>query len=231
MRTQLIVLFFSYLLIAGCTSVPQELDPEIFYKRDMGIEVNGKRGEGVLVVPRASRYKFDIRAKGKLDLFTFTTCHREQTKEKAGERGWFSDKKHRELTFLPAALEKERFSCPVQLGGYEAIKGRHSWGLVEFEHPSLTLPAVVSCNGVVRQARGVSVCQSKAGLLMEIVFRKKVLYPKENTCVKLTSKDGLKFRFALPKKQCSFRFVTERGELEMHRLTTVGYEKILIREN
>jgi len=229
MRYQTITIFL--LLITACTSVPQKLDDKTFYKRDMGIVVNGHQAEGVLVVPRSPQYAFDIRAKGKLDLFTFTTCHRERTRENAGERGWLANKKRRKLIFEPTPLEKSEVACPVQLGGYERIKGRHSWGLVVFEHPSLTLPALVSCNGSQYNARGVSVCQAKAGLLMQIVFSEKVIWPKTNTCIKLTSSDSKSFTFKLPRGQCGFRFVTQSGEERYHRLIVVGYESILIREN
>ena len=231
--THLKFILFSYLVftLLSCASVPQKLDDKTFYKRDMGLTVNGHQAEGVLVVPRATKYDFDIRAKGKLDLFTFTTCHREQTKELAGKRGWFADKSRRKLVFKPVPLERSQFACPVQLGGYERIKGRHSWGLVEFEHPSLTLPALVSCNGSEYNARGVSVCQSKAGLLMRITFSEKVIAPQKSVCVILKSTDQKTFTFKMPKGQCGFRFVNLAADEKWHRLTTIGYEKILIREN
>lgn len=224
---------FTVFLISGCTSVPQKLDGKIFYKRDMIIKVNDYKAEGVLVVPRSSRYKFDIKARGRLDLFTFTTCHREQTKENAGEQGWFSDKSRRQLTYRPVPIERAALICPIQLGGFERIKGRHSWGFVTFEHPSLRLQGMVSCNGLHYNAHGVSACQTKAGLIMEIKFAEKVLPPApKDSCVALTSKDGMTYQFKVPKGECSFRFMAIKGEKErMHRLTTLGYEKILIREN
>lgn len=220
-----------FLFFFSCTSVPQKLDPDLFYKRDMQISINGHQGEGVLVIPRAPSYNFDIKAQGKLDLFTFTTCHREQTKEQAGDRGWFKDASHRRFKFIPAPIEAELLACPAQLGGYERIKGRHSWAFVDFEHPSLTLPAFLSCNGAQHNTRGVSICQSKAGLIQEIRFTEKVLWPQENTCIKLVSDDEKRFRFKMPKGQCVFRFVTKSNEEKYHRLTILGYEKILIREN
>lgn len=232
MRTKFtLFLCCGFTMLFGCASIPQKLDAKLFYKRDMEFTVNGYQAEGVLVVPRAKQYDFDIKAKGKLDLFTFTTCHREQTKEKAGRKGWFADKKRRKLTFIPEPIEAEHLACPVQLGGYERIKGRHSWGLVSFEHPSLTLPALVSCNGAHYNTSGVSICQARSGLLMEIKFPKKVIWPKKNVCVKLESKDSKKFRFKMPRGQCGFRFVTMSGKEQWHRLITVGYEKILIRED
>ncbi len=197
----------------------------------MNLKVNGHQAEGALVVPHSESYEFKIKAQGDLDLFTFTTCHREQTKENAGEKGWFKSDKKRQFNYTPAKIEAEGISCPARLGGYEKIKGRHSWGFVDFEHPSLTLPALVSCNGSQYNSRGVSVCQTKAGLMMEIVFPEPVLWPKKGLCVNLVSNDNKVFRFIVPKKQCTFRFFTRTGEEKWHRLTTIGYEKILIRED
>lgn len=217
-------------LLASCTHIPQKLDPKVLYKRDMELNVNGHQGEGVLVVPEAQTYDFEIEAKGKLDLFTFSTCHREQTKEKAGERGWFANEKRRRFQYIPAPLESESISCPAELGGYERKKGRHSWGFVDFENSALDLPALVSCNGNYYNAKGVSACQSYAGAIQEIEFAQEVLAPERNTCIILKSNDGKRFRFRLPKGRCSFRFVTMDGRERWHRLTTIGYEEILIRE-
>lgn len=227
------ILLFCFLsALAACISVPQKLDPKVFYKRDMQLKVNGHQGEGVVVAPHAAQYQVAVEAAGSLDLFTFTTCHREQTKENAGERGWFSDRTKREFTFMPTTLESNEFSCPAQLGGYERKKGRHSWGFIEFESPKLTLPALVNCNGSSHNARGVSVCQSKIGLIQEIVFSEPVLWSENNSCLKLESKDSKTFRFKMPKGSCVFRFLAKDGDKEKwHRLTTIGYEKILIREN
>ena len=122
-------------------------------------------------------------------------------------------------------------ACPAQLGGYERGKGRHSWAFVDFEHPELDLTAIVSCNGARHNSRGVSICQSKAGLIQEIQFQEKVLWPEKNTCIKMTSKDEKTFRFSMPKGQCVFRFMTKENEEKFYRLTTIGYEKILIRGN
>jgi len=215
------------ILFTSCSSVPQKLDPKVYYKRDMVLEVNEFQGDGVLVVPYKDKYEFNITAQGKLDLFTFTTCHREQTKEKAGGR-WYSGPKSTSFDYKPTLLESEGVACPAILAGYSK-KGKHSWGIVEFEHPDLTLPALLSCDGSVYNTRGVSICQAKRGLLQEIKFSEEVIVAIENVCIELTSKDNKTFRFKMPERECTFRFVTKNGEEKWHRLTTVGYEMILVR--
>ncbi len=197
----------------------------------MKVKVNGLVGEGTLVIPRAKSYVFEIEGAGKLDLFTFYTCNREEIEKKAGESGWFGNSKRRKFTYVPIPLESEEYSCPVQIGVYEAKKGRHSWFFGDFLHPKLKLHARVSCNGKVYNAPGVSVCDSYEGSLQEIKFSVPVLAPEEDVCVKLQSKDDMTFQIKLPRGECSFRFVTKTGEEEWHRLTTLGHQKILLRED
>lgn len=219
------------LLFTSCSTLEPQPDPQYFYKLDMKLDVNGFKGEGVLIAGEAKQYKFDIKAKGSLDLFTFTTCHREQTKEKAGESGWFKSDKRRRFTYKPMPyIETGSFSCPVHLGGYEKGKGRHSWGLVDFQVKSKTLEAFLKCNGVYQKAIGVSICQARKGLIQEIKFLEPVL-ATEKGCTKFRELKGNVFRYKMPRGECVFRFVTKNKKQKWHRLTTVGYEKILIRKN
>lgn len=218
--------FLPSLFIFSCASVPQKLDPSIFYKRDMELKVNGVLSKGVVITPRATSYSLEIKAPGKINLFTLTTCHREETFEESGD-----GQHERSFSFIPNALESEKTACPIQLGGYERIQGRHSWGFIDFEHPGMTLLADVNCNGAFKKYKGVSACQAKAGLIQEIAFKVKVLWPLKSTCIKIESKDEKRIRFKMPKGECSVRFVTKSGPEQWHRITLLGYEKILIREN
>jgi len=229
-------------LISGCsTSVPQRLDPDVYYKRDMTIDMNGFKGHGTLVVPMAKNYKIEVKAKGDLDLFTFNTCHREWTKEEAFSKGgWFHREKRKfRIEYKPIEGLETGLACPAQFGGFEREGGRHSWAHVDFEDDGATLPALVSCNGQRYNSRGVTVCQSKNGLIQEIKFPVKVVNSKITTkaqgglvCPVLSiGKDGMTVRYKMPRRECVYRFGELGGEKRMHRLTTIGYEKILIRTN
>jgi len=233
----LTLLFFTTLALnSGCnTQSNPNISNEIFYKRDMILEVNGMKGEGVLVVPHASSNAFYVTARGDLDLFTFTTCHREETTEDAGninERvGWVFKRtitKKREIKFnyIPSPIEAEG-GCPVLLGGYEELKGRHSWGMVDFETPDATLPAVLACNGQVIKANGVSICQARVGLIQTITFATEVKVSPAPGC-ELGKIAGAKFEFETPRGQCVFAFISP--DARIHRLTTLGYEQVLIRK-
>jgi hypothetical protein len=227
-----ILIFILALILGGCAASSQQLNPAVLYKRDMLVTVNGFQGDGVLVAPKADSYTMQIDAQGKLDLFTLTTCHREQTREKAGEKGWFKDKSRVALEFIPVpGIESGGFACPLELGGYEQVKGRHSWALIDFEDPGTDLPAKLKCNGSESNTRGVSICQSRQGLVQEITFSEPVLAAEKGVCAPMkASADGKRFQFEMPKGQCTFRFLTRSGAERWHRLTTFGYEQILIRE-
>jgi hypothetical protein len=219
-------------VLSACAQVPQKLDADAFYKRDMKITVNGASAEGVIVAPSSDHYDLEIVAKGKLDLFTLASCHREITQEDAGEGGIFGDAKKIKLTFRPVNGIENTSACPVELGGYEKDLGRHSWGFIDFRSPELTLPAKLKCNGVGQETVGVSVCQSRNGLIEQIVFKAPVRVAKQpdSNCPQLSSSDGgVTFEYKMPLKQCVYVFGDQTGAL--HRLTTLGYEKILVRGN
>lgn len=219
------------LFLFACSTQPQIPDAKIFYRRDMDINVNGFKGTGALVVPKAPQYAFEVSARGNLDLFTFESCHREEYKERAGNRGVLSDKKSVKSVYVPINGVENTGACPVRLGGYEEKKGRHSWAIVDFEDLSTTLPALIKCNGSEWNSRGVTICQSKEGLLQQIEFPVQVVVNPDPGCEIPKPVDKKTFRFPMRKQECVYNFMEINPPHKEHRLTTVGYESILIRED
>lgn len=218
------------LALCSCSTlqaVSNKANPETFYKRDMHITVNQTIGDGAIVVPFGTEYHFEVEAKGKLDLFTFTSCHREITREKAGEGGIFGDKKKVRIIFHPVEGFEDTRTCPVELGGYEISRGRHSWGFVDFEHPSLKLQARVKCNGKDRTTNGVSVCQARSGLIQEISFSEDVRTSPNPKCP-LDEISPRVYRHKSPEGRCVYAFLG-RDSGQIHRHTSLGYEQILVR--
>lgn len=208
-----------------------QADSKIIYKMDMRVCVNDHCAEGALVVPEAAVYRFDINARGKLDLFILTTCHRDIVLENAGRPGIFGNKKRVKYDLTPVpSMETDQYGCLVHLGGFERRRGRHSWAMVAFEHPSLTLKAQIQCNGLAYEAPGVSICQAKAGLTQQIRFSVPVIMGRKNACQLLTSKDGKVFQFDMPAGECVYRFAEKHGK-KKHRMSTFGYEKVLLRDD
>ncbi len=217
------------LLLTSCASTNQVLEQGVFYKRDVGIEVNGRTYEGVVVVPKASKYSLTMRPKGKLDLVLLRTCHREYTGEKLspGFLGMGGGAFRYEYVPDPG-LEDVRV-CPLRVEVYESEKGRHSWSLIDFEHPDYAIKYTLHCNGSVSSPNGVGVCQTKAGLLQRLAFEEPIRFaPPEPVGCALPMKKNGAYEFAATLGECLYHFQTWDGRLG--RLTVVGYEGVLVRE-
>ena len=143
------------LLLIGCTEVTPVADTSVLYKRDVRIQFEGQDYFGVAVLPARDKYDLELTFAGELDLFAFRSCHREVTQEDAGGGRIFGKKNKVSFTYVPMAPLETGKMCSVEIEGYEAGKGRHSWGFLDFETPLETLPGLSICNGVRRQYRGV----------------------------------------------------------------------------
>jgi len=240
MKKLLIILFMGYLAHSCATaSENQKLDSGKFYKRDMIVTVNGKIFEGFAAVPKAEKYDIHVEARGDLDMFIMTSCHKEEQKERAwnvkktirsGLFGWGRKKidLKREVSFsyYPNSLERDG-DCPMELGGYENRHGRHSWAFIDFESEKYKLPAKINCNGRVIESNGTTVCQSRNGLIQDIEFSEEATLADNNDC-KIASKKSKRFEFAMPEGKCVLVFASK--DLKFHKLTLLGYEALLIRE-
>jgi len=243
MKIIAVALFLLTLLISCSTrTINQKLEKDVFYRRDMIVKVNGKSFEGMGVVDSAKKYSFHIEARGELDLFIFSSCNRDWTKERAwniktkvksGLFGWgrkLVDKK-REIQFPYTPIrEVEANYCPVWLSGAEIKRERHSWGFVDFRPAWMVLPARLECNGEVLNPRGVAVCQSREGLTQILKFKDEMLVEGDKEKCQMPSDRGSKFEFQIPYGDCVFRFLRVKKPHHEFRLTTYGYRKILIRQ-
>lgn len=218
-------------LIVGCASVPQQLNPDLFYRRDLPFCVeNLGCYEGVMVLPRQPTYAIEVAPKGdaNIDLLLATTCHREDTFEKTSS-GWFvfASKKRFKYFYTPIPGIEDDGLCALMLNTYEKDKGRHAWSFIKFEHPRFELAASLSCNGVIKTFHGVSVCQSKAGLTQRIIFPEPVMIEADPGCP-VPKRQGNGYEWAVKKGECGYTFRGQSGRL--HDLTALGYEGVLVRD-
>jgi len=241
----LFLIITSSYIFPGCKDIfPQESSVRKvtgLYKRDMIITANGKTFEGMGVVPSAEKYEFHIESRGKLDMFLLSSCNRDWVKEKAwnvkktvssGLFGWSRKIKDqtREITFSYTPInEIERGYCPIWLGGFEKKQGRHSWGFIDFKDTMMNLPAKIECNGEVRSAKGVGVCQSRVGKIQAIEFWEEMVVSPDTEC-SLGKMRGRRFEFELKPNYCTYLFKRIKEPQLEFRLTTFGYDKILVRE-
>lgn len=220
-------------LLAGCSGAVQKLDPSIFYKRDIRVEVNGKAYEGVVTVPRSSSYNVTLKPQGNLDMVLVKSCHREDTAQKSTSGGFFNFKSKTEFSYAyepRPGLENGELACPLTVDVYEVAKGRHSWAFIDFEHPSYSLPFQVDCNGHTSQATGVFVCQAKKGLVQRVSSPVALSwYPAEPAaCAKPMRVSNYQYEIALSGDICVYMFDAKDGR--RGRLTTIGYSGVLLRE-
>jgi len=239
-----IIFILIALMLHGCASfVPQDIEPGLeknkHYKRDMIISEGNLSASGVIVLPKKDSYQIKVKAKGELDLFTMESCHRVESIENAWEKlgikpkGWFKRKSKNEIVteYKPVqGIETGDLACPLRLAAYEKTNKRHSWGFIDFRDDSMKLEMTMKCAGVFSMERGVSVCQSKTGTLQEIQFKKKVYSSKNGTCPELITSDRKTFRFKIQSGECLYRFREDSREGHSLRLTTLGFDGILIRE-
>jgi hypothetical protein len=229
-----VVLFLS-ITLGGCSllgTLPQELDPKIYYKHDMLISVNGVEAEGVVVAAKAQKYEITITSQADMDMLQITSCQRDVTVENAIKGGWFKPHRGYKFTYEPTSVEREP-GCLLKLAGYDKESGRHSWAFIEFQDDRFTLPAGVACNGATEYlSDGVSACQSLQGLIQLIWFKTKVLVSDKvlDRCKIAESYDGgVHWKFRQPNRECIFEFMEAKAPYRRHRLTTVGYESVPVR--
>ncbi len=214
-------------VLAGCSTTNQILDTNLFYKRDIGIEVNGKQYEGVVVIPKAPKYNLVLKAKGKLDLVLIRSCHREFSGEKLSS-GWLGNNSFK-YEYVPTPGIEDTRTCPLRVEVYEAEKGRNSWALLDFESPDYVVPYWLQCNGSVTRPSGVGVCQTKAGLAQRVRFDEPIRFapPEPVGCALPMKKDGA-YEFLATTGECLYHFDTQDGR--KGRLIVIGYQGVLVRE-
>lgn len=256
-----LILLFS---IIGCTTTPpdQRLNPAVYYKNDICFtyerDVN-KHGEaktwyrnrtkrqflsrnkkqtiefcGVGVLPHDTSYDLKINHIAKLDFFAMNSCHREVTSENS-DKGIFKKDGQIYVDYKPT-LELG-LACPLFIAAYNR-EGRHGWGILVFENPKYTLESTVHCNGDVIDFNGVSICESRVGLLQKITFPEEVIITRpvngaadrKEDCPDLatSSIDGKTFEFVMPSRECIYGFIGKTSK-KKHQFYTVGYEELVVR--
>lgn len=227
----------------GCATVYQKMDPNLFYKRDIGIEINGKKYDGVVTIPHEQKYQLKLYPKGKLDLVLVRSCHRDETSEDIGSSGFLGlgGNKEFKYEFDPTpGMEDVPWGCPLRVEAYEAEKGRHSWALITREHPDMKLQATVFCNAEIRHMNGVQSCQARAGTIQKIVFAdKKIqfapvrslklkgeLEPYDADCGAMIGSGGL-YEIIPGPGECVYSMRNEKNE--RGRFYMVGYEGVNVR--
>lgn len=254
-------LIFSLLFFTSCVSQSvQKLNPLVYYKNDLSFEYKlskeqkknlpeflsrfGKQKyrkrliksdvitfHGVGTLPYAKDYNFKVIGFAKFDYFSATSCHEELVSN--DRNSWFKKNGETDLSYAPT-LERGK-NCPLFIATYSKTQ-KHGFGLLVFEDPRYKLKAELHCNGYLLKTNGVSICQSKMGLLQKIVFDEEVhlLDPvkgaaeRRNPCPEIKITDGKSFEYLIPARECVYGFIGKKSR-EIHQHHTVGYENIIVR--
>ncbi len=222
-----IVIVFLFSIIS-CSNTQIPMDSSKYYKHDIYVWSKDKEGLGTIVVPKKSTYNFSFESEGIMDFFTFRTCSREIAIEDA-----HSGLKRKKvwIEYTPNEIEKSQV-CPAHINSF-AESGRHASGYIDFEDSIDTLPAKITCGEIEEKTRGVSVCQGRVGLIQKIEFDEEVMISPDKGCDSIKSENGTwvgkGFVFNLDRGDCVIAFMSKGKPHRTHRLSTRGYQDIVIR--
>ena len=211
--------------LEGCAPGVRQEDPSVFYRRDISFRINNQKCVGACVVPQAAKYliRGEQERGGKFDLLFIRSCHREVVLEKQGEDF--------EWTYEPRPGIEDNRTCPLEIQALEQSKGRSSWGFIDFASARDVLPAAVECSGAAKDYAGTSVCQGHAGLTQRVKFTVPVILEAfDPACRFKEPEDRKTFEFKLPVGLCGFVFAEIASPHRTHRLMTLGYQKVVVRE-
>jgi len=218
MKSKLIYILVSLLVVGGCALSPTDFsnpNPETFYQRKLQFEIDGKEHVGYAIVDLKGKYNFKVMPNNSAELMRVITCHREMFFEDPGSKFKFQ--------FIPTSLELKEV-CSMDLGSFDT-KRQHEWAHIEFRlHERILVET--TCNGTTSKQFGVSVCQSKHGLLQQITFPMKIKY--KSNCAMLETLDDQVFQYRAPKGFCQIVFYVSSDVY--HRHIIMGYEDVIFGE-
>jgi hypothetical protein len=214
--------------------VPNEHKKEIFYRRDMKVEINGVDYVGHAVLEDVTTLKMKIDAKDDIAHLRIKTCHRVIDIEKAWSKrlfGSFNKNKAKVTLKLNSPIETKE-NCPIEIIAF-SLRGKHSWFYIDKKEPRFNLPAKYICNGnngnnggdEFAPVQGVGICQTMPGLEQEFNFpapvRVRTKCPYERVSDEV-------FIIKPVRDYCIYTFMDEKKRY--HRLTTIGYESIKLKK-
>ena len=218
------------LLLTSCsTTAFQRLDTAVFYKRDIQIEVNGKKYEGVTVIPQAKSYKIKLESEGDMDMLLWRSCAREDSgSHKRPGNFLFPKPNIVEYQYDPLPGLEDQHTCPLRIDSYQVKNGQHSWAFLTFEHTQYQVKFTLDCNGRPIRYNGVGACQQKQGLLARVHFPlPTMIAPPSDGCPMPENLGNYTYKWEVGAGECLYHFKTNDGKLG--KFITIGYSGVLVR--
>ena len=233
MKNIFLIIFFIFIstLISCATTPNQTLSPAVYYKNDICFWHLGEKFCGVGVIPESEEMYLTLDTHNDIRTLMMTTCHREVDTNDP-DKGL--RRKNGIVTVeITPTLEKGR-ACPYYFAAFND-KGKHAWGTIAIKSDKYSLKAIHECNGKTLDVEGVSICQSKEGLIERITFEEDVLITKpingpaerEEDCPVLNV-NGNVVEYVNPNRECLYGFIGKSSK-KMFQLYTIGYEEIVVR--
>jgi len=209
----LIVMLFT----VSCQTFEENADPHEIIRRDMQLSVDGFTHRGIAVLPRQNIYAIEGVANSKTKLIRVTSCHRDLTIEPS---------RSFQFTYEPMRGIEDTGLCPLTIAAFSA-NGYHSFAFLDFKGVE-TLRAISRCNGKAEDAVGVALCQSRTGLLQQVVFEVPVSMTFNDRCREPTTEDKLTWTYGITRESCVYSFRELKGD-QLFRLVTLGYDNVILR--
>jgi len=215
--------YYLYLLLvlSGCSTGGQILDPEVYYVHDLDVKINGYWHKGMGVASSRSKYNIKIKSPGRMTTLLINTCHRQMKIHDAGKK--------EKIEFISSKEEIKQGCSFIRFSTFDKKRERHAQAIIWIDQGVHKQKAKMFCNGKIRNHHGVSVCHALKGLYQRIEFDRvvRLKQSKKESCKIDTAEQGKVFRFKIAGRECDYRFTNSDGE--NHYMYTSGYEQTIIR--
>ncbi|MGV8130678.1 MAG: hypothetical protein ACP5N7_01085 [Candidatus Pacearchaeota archaeon] len=223
------ILILAILMLAlSCSSIQLPVDLTKKYKLNLGIQNKEFYDVGMIVLPKKPLYSIIFDSDGKQDFLSFKTCSREMI-ILDGKR--LLTRKQVQINYSPNEIEQNRF-CPSHIDSISE-GGYMEKGYIDYENDQDILNAKVICAEKTEEKKGVSVCQSRVGTIQKIEFDNEVIVSPGDGCKNIRSENGnwtgKGFVYNIELDFCVYLFMEKKVPRRTHRLTTYGYNDILIK--
>lgn len=247
---QIASLLAVFLLISGCAALPKiwgtifgsspettDRTPIYVYRADLRVNVDDTwfTGVGVTVSNSDKGYK-DIYVESliNLDRVEIQTCAREDVCQVGKDcdlnlftvdTGWFGQAGRRmTYRYWPGDVELGE-NCPLHIRVYDK-RVLAAWFFLGFRN-GYDLKAKFTCNGVTEPYAGLSVCQTKKGLIQRISFESPPQkFKADDACNMIQLEDKKTFEIRPSLGLCTGDFYLDG---HWHGMDVIGYDEVLVR--
>ena len=218
-KKDLRIIFILFLFLFSCSRTSDIIKVKRNYKKDLIFSVNGSSFVGVGVPPLSKSYLIEIETPFKLNFVKIESCHREIVLRNAyHKKRIIKNRKKFQFHYKPIGIEKE---CIVFISALNE-NGKGKFGQIAFQTKNYNIKAKNFCNGKEIISNGVSLCQSKKGLVQMIEFDEDL--EVRSTCPIMSFKGKKSFKYEPESGDCVFLFM---GRDRVHKLISYGYEEII----